>query len=328
MPTHPALIICYNSPGMILVTGGTGFIGRVLVRQLTLAKKEVRLLIRPSKLPLNLPQGVPFDVAICSLKDERGLHAAMKGVDTVYHLVGVESHGNRADLMKTDIEGTRAVGKASAEAGVDRLFYLSHLGADRASAFPVLKAKAIAEHAVRTCGVSYTILRSAVVFGANDQFTTGLGALMHALPGIFLLPGDGSTILQPLWVEDLATCLVWALDNYDTRDQTYQIGGPEYLPFREIVEMVMSTIGIQRRLVPLPPALMRYLTIFMEQSFPAFPVSIFWMDYLAANRTCALDTLPRTFGLIPSRFEQKVYYLKGQSWNRNLFRLLYSRRRY
>jgi len=193
---------------MILVTGGTGFIGRVLVRQLALANKEVRLLIRPSSQSLNLPRGVPIDVAICSLKDERGLRAAMKGVDTVYHLVGVESRGNRADLMKIDIEGTQAVAHAAADAGVDRLFYLSHLGSDRASAFPVLKAKAIAEHAVRTCGVSYTIIRSAVVYGANDHFTTGLGALMHALPGIFFLPGDGSTVLQPLWVEDLATSLV------------------------------------------------------------------------------------------------------------------------
>jgi len=107
MPTLIVLIICYNSPAMILVTGGTGFIGRVLVRQLALANKEVRLLIRPSSQSLNLPRGVPIDVAICSLKDERGLRAAMKGVDTVYHLVGVESRGNRADLMKIDIEGTR-----------------------------------------------------------------------------------------------------------------------------------------------------------------------------------------------------------------------------
>jgi len=91
--------------------------------------------------------------------------------------------------------------------------------------------------------------------------------------------------------------------------------------------MVMSTIGIQRRLVPFPPAFLRYLTVYMEQSFPAFPVSIFWMDYLAANRTCALDTLPRAFGLIPSRFEQKVNYLKGQRWNRNLLHILFSRRR-
>ena len=312
---------------MILVTGGTGFIGRVLVRQLAQAKKEVRLLIRPSGQPLNLPRGIPFEVAICSLKDQRGLLAALKGVDTVYHLVGVESRGNRADLMQIDIEGTQAMAQACAEVGVDRLFFLSHLGADRASAFPVLKAKAIAEHAVQACGVSYTIIRSAVVFGANDQFTTGLGALLHALPGIFFLPGDGSTVIQPLWVEDLATCLVWALDNPATRNQVYQIGGPEYLTFRTVLETVMSTIGIRRRLVSFPPAFLRYLTIFMEQSFPAFPVSIFWMDYLAANRTCALDTLPRTFGLIPSRFEQKVNYLKGQSWNRNLLRVLFSRRR-
>jgi uncharacterized protein YbjT (DUF2867 family) len=319
--------ICYNSPVMILVTGGTGFIGQVLVRQLILAKKDVRMLIRPSIQTPNLPRGVPVEVAICSLKDERGLRAAMKNIEAVYHLVGVESRGNRANLMEIDIQGTQAVAQAAADAGVGRFFYLSQLGADRASAFPVLKAKAIAEHSIRSSGLNYTIVRSAVVFGANDHFTTGLAVLLHGLPGFLLVPGDGGTVLQPLWVEDLATALVWALDDPNTNNMVYQVGGPEYLRFREIVEMVAAMTGVQRKLVPLAPAVMRYLTVFLEQSFPAFPVSIFWMDYLATNRTCALDTLPRAFGLVPARFGQRLDYLKGQKWNQNLWRWLFRRRR-
>ncbi len=328
MPTFGVFSICYNSDEMILVTGGTGFIGRVLVRQLVLAKKDVRLLIRPSAQSPVFPRGIPLDVAISSLKDPRGLRAAMKDVETIYHLIGVESRGNRADLMSIDIQGTQAIAQAAADSGVERIFYLSHLGADRASAYPVLKAKAIAEHAVKSSGVNYTIIRSAMAFGPNDQLTMGLSILLHALPGIFFIPGDGSTVLQPIWVEDLATCLVWALDDPGTCNQIYQVGGPEYLRFREIVEMVMAVTNTRRRLVPVNPAYMRYLTIFLEQSFPAFPVSIFWMDYMAANRTCALDTLPRAFGLLPARFSQRLDYLKEQKWSLKLWSSLFRRRRH
>jgi dihydroflavonol-4-reductase len=84
---------------MILVTGGTGFIGRALVRHLADAGFPVRLLIRPTKKSPNLPKGVPVEVAVCNLVDERSLRSAMMGVDTVYHLAGVEWHGAHASLM-------------------------------------------------------------------------------------------------------------------------------------------------------------------------------------------------------------------------------------
>ena len=137
---------------MILVTGGTGFIGKALIRSLVESGYPVRTLIRPSSQSPDLPRGVGVEVAVSSLKDERGLRAAMVGVDTVYHLAGVERRGAYASLMEVDIQGTQAVTTAAVDAGVDRLFYISHLGADRASAFPVLKSKAIAEEHIRRSG--------------------------------------------------------------------------------------------------------------------------------------------------------------------------------
>jgi uncharacterized protein YbjT (DUF2867 family) len=126
---------------MILVTGGTGFIGQALLRHLVEAGNEVRTLIRPSKKSPNLPKGVSFEVAVSSLADERGLRGAMAGVKTVYHLASGEWEGPRSSLLDIDIQGTRAVAKAALDAGVDRIIFLSHLGADRASAYPVLKQK-------------------------------------------------------------------------------------------------------------------------------------------------------------------------------------------
>jgi NADH dehydrogenase len=307
---------------VILVTGGTGFIGQALIRHLVEAGYPVRTLIRPSRISPNLPKGVAVEVAVCSLSDERGLHAAMVGVDTVYHLAGGEWKGTRASLMDIDIRGTQTVAQAAAEAGVERFFSVSHLGADRASAYPVFKAKAIAEEHIRRCGVDYTILRSAIVYGPRDGFTTGLARLLHSLPFIFLVPGDGTNLLQPLWVEDLVTCLVWALEDERTRNQVIDVGGPEQLSFRQITQLVMRATGVQRRLVVLRPPYLRALTILLEHMLPGLPVSVYWIDYLAANHTCALDSLPRTFNLMPARISQRLAYLQGRSWRVSLLQTL------
>ena len=311
---------------MILVTGGTGFIGKALIRHLVENGYPVRTLIRPSRRSPDLPRGVPVEVALSALGDARGLRAAMVGIDIVYHLAGGEWRGAQADLMQTDIQGTKAVVEAASDAGVRRIFYVSHLGADRGSAYPVLKAKGIAEDFIRKSGLNYTIIRSAIVYGPNDGLTTGLARLAQALPFIYLSPGDGRTLLQPLWVEDLATCLVWALDDPQLQNRMVEIGGPEYLTFRQVMEIVMETIGTQRLPVVIGPPYLRGLTVFLESLFPRLPVSVFWLDYLAVNRTCALDTIPRAFNLIPSRMSQRLAYLRGSNWRNSLWRTLFRRR--
>lgn len=311
---------------MILVTGGTGFIGKVLIRQLVELGYPVRALVRPSPNSPNLPLGVSVQVTVSSLEDGRGLRAAMTGVDTVFHLAGAEWQGPRVSLMQTDIRGTRAVLEAAEGAGVSRIFYISHLGADRASAYPVQKAKAIAEEFIRHSKLDHTIFRSAIAYGSEDGLTTGIARILGALPFIFLIPGNGQVMLQPLWVEDLVTSLVWSLDNPETKNRTIDIGGPEYLHFNQIVEIVMQEIGLKRRLVSVGPPLLRGLTIVLESLFPSFPTSTYWLDYLAVNRTTALDTMPRVFNLMPSRLTQNLDYLRDVNWRRVMFRSLLRRR--
>lgn len=313
--------------GMILVTGGTGFIGRALIRHLVDNSYQVRTLIRPSQQSPRLPKGVPVEVAVASFNDLRGLRAAMVGVDTIYHLAGVERQGVRADLLETDIQGTRALVQTAVEAGIDRFFTISHLGADRASAYPVLKAKAIAEEHIRRSGIDYTVFRTAIVFGPGDGFTTGLAQLLHGIPFVFLLPRGGETLIQPLWIEDLVTCLTWALDDDDTRKRVYEIGGPEFLSLHQIVESIMAQIGVRRSLVSAHPVFLRALTVLLESILPNSPVSVYWLDYLAANRTCSLDTVPRVFNLLPARFNQRLAYLEGVKWGRELRRSIFRRNR-
>ncbi len=312
---------------MILVTGGTGFIGNVLVRHLTNLAYPIKLLIRPSKQSPQLPKGVPLEVAVTSLHDKRGLRAAMKGVDFVYHLASAEVMGREADLSAVDIQGTQAVLSAAKNAGIQRFFYVSHLGADRASAYPLLKAKAIAESHIKASGLPYTIFRSAIAYGENDHFSTGLAFLLKVSPGFVMLPEAGQSLLQPIWVEDLVTAMTWSLELPLTLNRTIEIGGPEYLSFREICSLLIKTIKIRRAFVNVSPVFLNILTELIEIAIPRFPVSVFWLDYLATNRTTNLDILPGMFNLLPARMSQRLGHLEGKNFKKNWWRIIFPRKR-
>lgn len=309
---------------MILVTGATGFIGRALVRQLSNTGQEVRVLLRPSPRSPRLPKGVPVEVSVVSLNDERGVRAALRGIDQVIHLASAASLGRRGSLLATDIEGTRTLARNAKDAGVERLLFLSHVGADRASAFPIHKAKGIAEEHIRRSGVPHTIIRSTIVFGPEDGLTNNIAATLRYMPFLFPIPGDGRILLQPLWVEDLVTALVWALQNPDTIDQTYEIGGGEYFTFRQIVETIMTATRTRRAFLSIPVPYMRALFVMLDPFLPGVNISTYWLDYIAVNRTCPVENLPRTFGLMPARFAYRLDYLVREPWYAGLSKRIQS----
>ncbi|HEY58501.1 MAG TPA: NAD(P)H-binding protein [Anaerolineae bacterium] len=307
----------------ILITGGTGFVGQALVRHLVAAGHEVRVLLRPGGRNPRLPKGVPVEVALTTLDDPRGLRAALAGVEAVVHLAGGEWLGVQADLAQVDVQGTQALVEAALEMRVGHLIYLSHLGAEPASAYPVLRAKGLAEAAIRRSGVPHIILRSALAFGPGDGLTTGLALLLHAQPGFFLLPGDGRVRLQPLWIEDLAAALALTVEMDQWLGRTLEIGGPEQLTLGEIVQTVAQVLGLRRWMIPVPPVYLRWLTVAVQYALPAFPISTYWLDYLALSRTCDVDVLPREFGLMPERFARRLDYLKAIPWRRRLLATLF-----
>jgi hypothetical protein len=128
-------------------------------------------------------------------------------------------------------------------------------------------------------------------------------------------------------VEDLATCLAWALDNEASRNQVYSIGGPEYLSFNQIVQLVMDKIHVGRIPVYMAPPYLRGITVLFEYLLPGLPISVYWLDYLAANRTCALDTTMRAFNLLPGRFSQHLGHLEEQNWRVSLWQSLFRKRK-
>jgi uncharacterized protein YbjT (DUF2867 family) len=307
---------------MIMITGGTGFIGNVLIRHLTELGYPIKLLLRPSKSSPNIPTGISFDAAITSLTDSKGLQAAMKDVDTIFHLASAESLGRQAQLSTVDIQGTQAVVEAANQANIKRFYYLSHLGADRASAYPLLKAKGIAEHAIISSGMPYTIFRSALAFGESDHFTNGLAFLLKVSPYFVMLPDDGSVLLQPIWVEDLVRVMTWSLEMPQTQNEIIEVGGPEYLSFKDICLLISEKIKIKRGYQEVPPVFLNMLTEVLEIITPNFPSSVFWLDYLATNRTTTLDVLPRMFSLIPARLNQRLGHLEGKNFRRNWWKII------
>ncbi len=311
---------------MILITGSTGFIGRALVRQLDAHGQRIRVLLRPSQRSPRLPRGIAVEAAVASLRDARGLEAALQGVKAVYHLAGDEGAGSRADLHAVDVVGTRLLAEAAARQGVRRFFYISHYGASSASAFPVLRAKGLAEQAILHSGVPYTIFRAAAVFGPGDQLTEGLSLLLTVAPGLLPLPAGGQTRLQPIWIEDLAACMVWALENENTINQTLEIGGSEYYTLAEITAILQETLGLHKKTVNWPQPVLRALTIMLENTLPGFPFSSFWLDYLAVDRIGPVDTLPRLFNLLPESFHpRRLSYLRTINWRREAWKRLLRR---
>ncbi len=297
----------------ILITGATGFIGKALTRHFSETDYQIRVLIHPTPKTPDLPKGIPVEAAVAGLNDLRGLRAALVDVDIVYHLASQEALGARGNLLETDIQGTKNLVQACQEASVERFFFLSHLGADRASAYPLMTAKAIAEDHIRKSDLDYTILRAGIVYGPNDRFTVPLARLIRAIPLVFPIPDQGDTLLQPLWIEDLANILTWALDNPKTKRELYEIGGPEQLSFKDIIYSMLEVMDLRRYPLSINTPLIRAATVFADYLSLKIPTNIFWLDYLATNRTCSLNTVPHIFNLLPSHFSKRIEYLRPES---------------
>lgn len=294
---------------MILVTGGTGFIGGELVKHLHQTGVPYKLLLQPNARQDLFPRGMGINVALSSLSDARGVRASLQDVDVIYHLAGVERSGYLADFQSLEVDGIRNLTEAAVNAGVKRIFYLSHLGADRASAYSLMKAKGIAESTIKTSGLNYTIIRVSMVYGEGDNFTRSLANLIRKIPFITPVPGDGQVLLQPLWVEDLVTSLQWALDMKSTENTILQVGGPEHLSFMDVLRQISTAIQKKRTFAEFNPVRLANLMQYMENRVEDLPNTLFWNEYLAENRICALDSMPRTFGINPARFSQNLGYL-------------------
>jgi nucleoside-diphosphate-sugar epimerase len=295
---------------MILVTGGTGFIGSRVILRLIQSQFSVKVLLRPKNEETKLPFNLPLNAAVSSLQDRRSLRAVLSGVDTILHFASAENGIPSPDLEGVDVLGTETLVKAAIDAGVKKILFLSRNGADKNSMYPLLRAKALAEAEIIKSGLDYSILRLSDVFGEDDHFTSQLVRYIKASPGLVPLPEGGKMKLQPLWIEDLISAIFLILEDNLFQNSIKKIGGGEFLEFRHIVRSIMRVIEKKKLLISVAPAYLRLYNLWFNQNKRGFLLSNTWLDLLAVERTCGLNSLPQTFKLIPARFSHHLDHLK------------------
>lgn len=312
---------------MYLISGATGFIGRRLLYRLsTHSGAQVRVLLRPGSDVARLSRPISFHTMIGDIRDPDSLLAAMDGVHTVIHLMGTDGRGRHSSLPVVDIGGTQAVVEAARAARVGRIIYLSRAGADRASAYSTLSAKGQIEEIIKSSGLAHTIFRLSVVFGEGDHFSENIAMLASAMP-LYPVPGDGESLFQPLWVEDLVTCLLMSLEDQNLIDVVLPLGGPEMLTYRRVVMRVMRAAKCQHPIVGIPFLTNRALIWFLDGLFARWPVNSHWIEAFSSGQSAELGAIERHFGFRPSAFDLPLLssYLTGRHHRLRFWRYIFTK---
>ncbi len=299
---------------MILVTGATGFIGRHLVQRLLNENFQVRCLLAPGAAT-NLPWETMPEIVEGNLLDDEALFRAVTNVHVIIHLANAQWWGRPRDLERVELVGTRNLVAAARAARVGRIITLSHLGSAPSSAYPLLQIKGLVEEVLFNSGLAYTIVRCGVVFGEDDAFINHIALVLRANPIFFLMPGRGEVVLHPIYIDDLVTALVNSLHNLDVVDKVIEIGGPEYITLEDLIRTVMRVAQMPRLIIPVPPYVMRWLTVVYSRVLPRSLMTYQWLDILAANRTAQLGNAFNYFGIQPRRIEDTLLtYMRGRNY--------------
>jgi uncharacterized protein YbjT (DUF2867 family) len=248
---------------VILVTGGTGFVGRRIVHALRAEDRPVRALVRGRRRGATL-ESWGCELATGDVSDAASVRAAVEGCDTVVHLVAIIA-GKPADFERVMTQGTRSVVDAAKEAGATRFLLMSALGTNERSreVVPYYGAKWEMEQAVKSSGLDWTIFRPSFVFGKDGGILPTLVRQVRLLP-VTPVAGDGGRRLQPIWVDEVARCFALAPTTAASVGQTYDLGGPDTPTWNELYEAIQVALGKRRRLVHIPVGLLRVGALALE----------------------------------------------------------------
>ncbi len=243
------------------VFGASGFIGRHVVRELTKRGWRVRAAIRRPHLAEHLQVfGVVGQVQLfqANVRNRASVEDALVGADAVVNLVGVLSESGRQTFAAVQREGARNVAEAAAEASIEDLVHISAIGADADGDSDYARTKAEGERLVREAVPQAIILRPSIVFGPQDDFFNRFAGMSRLSPALPLI-GGGKTRFQPVYVDDVADAVCAALENPAHRGRTFELGGPEIMTFKELMELTLKVVGRRRALIPLPFSLAGFM---------------------------------------------------------------------
>ncbi len=290
----------------VLVAGGTGFIGRNLCTELVERDHDVTALSRDPDAS-ELPEGV--ETAVGDLSAYDSIEGAFEGQDAVVNLVALSplfQPPKGVTHMTVHYGGTENVLRAMEEHGVERLVHMSALGADPDGLTEYIRAKGLAEEAVREAGVNSVIFQPSVVFGDGGEFVPFARKLTPG-PLFKVLPGGGKTRFQPIHVDDLVPMLADAVEDDEHTGNTYEIGGPEVLTLAEVTRLAYEAKGESAKIVPMPMALAKF-GLTLAGPVPFIPMGPDQARSLRLDNTTT-DNGVTAFGADPSSLTTLQQYL-------------------
>ena len=250
---------------LVTVFGGSGFLGRHVIRALAKREYRIRVGVRRPELAGHLqPLGRVGQIHAvqANLRYPVSVQAAARGASVVVNLVGILAEGGAQTFNAVQAKGADTVARAAAEIGA-RVVHVSAIGADANSNSGYARAKAAGEAAVLAAVPSATIIRPSVVFGPEDQFTNRFAGLARISPMLPLI-GGGLTKMQPVYVGDVATAVANAVDGKTRPGATYELGGPEIMTMREIIDLILNITRRNRMLMSLPFPLAKIQSYFLQ----------------------------------------------------------------
>jgi len=234
---------------MLLLTGASGLVGTAVRRRLLAAGVPIRCLVRdPRRLG---DDRVRVQIALGDLADPPSFRNALRGVDTVIHLAATIRDQPQGSIEELNGIATWRLVDAARRAGAERFVFFSALGASTQSRARLLRAKALAEEAVRESELDSIVFAPSTIFAPDERYMTLL-ARMSLVPGVMPFSGRGRAQFQPIWVSDVADAVMSVLASEHVGGSRYELAGPDVLTHEQIVRLVLRSLGRERRLLRIP----------------------------------------------------------------------------
>ena len=290
----------------VFLTGGTGFVGSELLRQLLAAGHVVRALVRVgSQGKLMAAENVELHLG--DVTDAASLVGALEGCDAVIHLVGIirEFPGRGVTFRKIHVEGTENMLEACKEQSVSRYLHMSSNGTRERSNTAYHRTKWQAEELIRDSDLDWTIFRPSIIFGQGSEFVGMLAELIRKIPVVPVI-GDGRYRMQPVALEQVAVSFVKALEMSETISKAYHLGGGESYSYDEILDLTARALGKEKVAKLHQPLFMIKPMIRMMQGCERFPISSDQLKMLTEGNVCDPGEWADVFDLKPTSYAEGI----------------------